>query len=257
LPSSQWFVRLRAKTDPRVRLVCFTSAGAGASSYGRWPDHLPADVETWAVQLPGRETRRREAPLTDLMEIANEINDRIEPLFDVPVAFFGHSMGALVAFEVARRVQANGRAIVGLFVSGRAAPDLRQGPEGLDKLSDNEFIDAMDREYGGVPSLLREDDEFRELYLPPLRADATAVWAYHFATGPVLECPIRVASGTDDLSVSRAALDAWAAFTLSDSRVTMFPGAHFYVNTARTALTRYVATELNDMARSEIGRSVG
>jgi trans-AT polyketide synthase, acyltransferase and oxidoreductase domains len=257
LPSSQWLVRLRPRPDARVRLICFTSAGAGASSYGRWPEHLSADVDAWAVQLPGRETRRREQALTDLIAIADEVAARLVGLVDLPLALFGHSMGALVAFEVARRLQAQDRRVLGLFVSGRAAPHLRHGPEGVDTLPDMEFLDAMDHAYGGVPALLREDDEFRELYLPPLRADATAVWRYRHVEGPLLECPIRVFGGVDDGSATHASLAAWDAYTGSDTTVTMFPGDHFYVNTARPELTRLISTELDDIVETELGRSVG
>jgi medium-chain acyl-[acyl-carrier-protein] hydrolase len=243
-PTSRWFVRLRARPEARLRLVCFTSAGAGASSYARWPEHLPPDIEPWAVQLPGRETRRLEQPISNLDEIVGRVVERIQPLLDVPFAFFGHSMGALAAFEVVRRLARTDKKAAMLFVSGRVAPHLRGEPEDLDELSDDEFIAVMDRRYGGIPSLLREDLEFRELYLPPLRADAVAVSRYAYVEGPPLDCPIFALGGVDDRSVPRDALDAWERHTRGDFRVQVFPGDHFYLQTARSALVTLISTGL-------------
>ncbi|HEY4129001.1 MAG TPA: alpha/beta fold hydrolase, partial [Gemmatimonadaceae bacterium] len=103
-PVSNWFVRGRARGTPRMRLICFPSAGAGASVFGRWAEHLPPDVDLWTLQLPGREARRNEALLSDIHDIADRLAPLVEPLLDVPFAFFGHSMGALIAYELTRRL---------------------------------------------------------------------------------------------------------------------------------------------------------
>jgi surfactin synthase thioesterase subunit len=239
--SSNWFVRLRARPDARVRLVCFPSAGAGASVYGRWSEHLPPDVEVWAAQLPGRETRRLERSLTDLHEIADRCAALIEPVLDRPFGFFGHSMGALVAFEVARRLRARDRVPMALFVSGRAAPHVARGYAGIADLSDDDFITKMDTMFGGVPELLKTDAEFRELYLPPLRADVEAVAAYRPVDDAPQPFPMYVLGGAEDRSVPREALDAWEGYAGGTFAVHTFPGDHFYVYSTREPVIEFVA----------------
>ncbi len=212
--------------------------------YARWPEHLPADAEAWAVQLPGRETRLREQPIKDLAAIADEVARRIAPLRDRPFAFFGHSMGALIAFEAARRLRDRGQAPAMLFASGRQAPHLSQRRERLEGLSDDEFISAIARLFGGVPAVLREDPAFRELYLPPLRADVAAVSQYRPSDGPALECPIHALGGMSDGSAPRESLHAWSRHTSSRFEVHLFPGDHFFVSTARAAVLSVVAAEV-------------
>jgi medium-chain acyl-[acyl-carrier-protein] hydrolase len=206
---------------------------------------MPADVETLAVQLPGRETRLRERPMNNIGAIADEVALRIAPLLDRPFAFFGHSMGALVAFETAKRLGLAGKTAAMLFVSGREAPHLSLDRERFEDLPDDEFIGAMDRKYGGVPALLKEDQEFRDLYLPPLRADVAAVTQYRHAGGPPLTCPIHVLGGVSDCSAPAESLSAWEQHTTDRCTVHLFPGGHFYVNTARAAVVGAVATELS------------
>jgi medium-chain acyl-[acyl-carrier-protein] hydrolase len=182
--------------------------------------------------------------MKDLHAIANEVTRLIQPLLDRPFAFFGHSMGALVAFETARRLRDQGNGPQALFLSAREAPHLSKGREPLESLPDDEFIDAMDRIYGGVPAILREDFEFRDIYLPPLRADVTAVSHYRLIEGIPLDCPIHVLGGLSDRSVSRESLNAWDRHTAGRFGVHLFPGDHFYVNTARVAVISVVAAEL-------------
>jgi len=252
--TSRWFTRLRPRPEARVRLVCFSSAGAGASAFARWPDLLPAEVEVWAVQLPGRETRRLERPMADLVSIVDEIEEHVQPLLDLPFAFFGHSMGALAAFETVRRLSANGQDASMLFVSGRIAPHLSRVAEDLDALSDEAFIDLMDKRFGGIPSLLKEDMEFRELYLPPLRADAAAVSRYVHIDGPPLDCPIYALGGVDDRSVPRSALDAWDRHTASEFSTHVFPGDHFYIQTARAAVLSRISSGLAQVSDTAANR---
>lgn len=241
---SNWFVRLRPRPEAKVRLFCFPSAGAGASVYGRWSEHLPNDIEAWSVQLPGRESRRREDSLTDIQAIADECAALMEPLLDRPYALFGHSMGALAAFEVARRLTNVGREPLALFVSGRAAPHISRGHEHVAQLDDDDFITLMDTMYGGVPDLLKTDAEFRDLYLPPLRADVVAVAQYKPSAETPNSFPIHVLSGTEDHSVTRAALEAWESYAAGAFRLHMFPGDHFYVYSRREPVIELVSNAL-------------
>ncbi len=248
--ASNWFIRLRPRPDAKIRLLCFPSAGAGASVYGRWSEHLPNEIEAWAVQLPGRETRRQEQSLTDIQAIADDCARLMQPILDRPYALFGHSMGALAAFEVARRLTAIGRQPLALFVSGRAAPHNSRGYEGIEELADDDFITRMDTMYGGVPELLKTDAEFRDLYLPPLRADVTAVARYKPSAETPNSFPIHVLCGTEDRSIERAALEAWESYAAGEFRLHMFPGDHFYVYSRREPVIALVSSALTQSQRA-------
>jgi surfactin synthase thioesterase subunit len=237
--------------------VCFPSAGAGASVFARWGEHLPPDVDLCTLQLPGREVRRREASLTDIHDIADRCLPWIEPLLDLPFAFFGHSMGAVIAFEVTRRLRERGHEPIALFVSGRGAPHVVRGSVEIEQLTDDEFISEMDRVYGGVPELLKTDMEFRELYLPPLRADVTAVARYRSLPTPPLTTPIHVLGGANDRSVTREALDAWASYAGGDFKVHVFPGDHFYLYAAREPVIALVSGELAHAGERERKAGLG
>jgi medium-chain acyl-[acyl-carrier-protein] hydrolase len=254
---SNWFVRGRVRGTPRMRLICFPSAGAGASVFGRWGEHLPADVDLWSAQLPGRESRRTEPLLSDIHEVADRCVPSVEPLLDVPFAFFGHSMGALVAYELTRRLASRGKTPIALFLSGRAAPHIaRTVTRPLDSLTDLEFMDEMDRQYGGVPDLMRTDMEFRELYLPPLRADVLSVATYNVIARDQLSMPMHIVGGESDRSAPREQLDEWQPYAGSDFKVHMFPGDHFHLYSQREPVVAMVVRELEHAYDRQMGAPV-
>lgn len=242
--SSVWFVPLGDRGVSRVRLVCFPSAGSGTSAYGRWATMLPGDVELLGVQLPGHESRLREPLIPDLHTIADEVALELRATPEVPTAFFGHSMGALIAYETAQRLRNTSAAPRALIVSARIAPTLIETREPFGELDDEAFIEAMDRRYGGVPALLREDAEFRELYLPPLRADVMAVSAYRARDVQPLDCPIHALGGADDAATSRDGLDAWRGHTSGRFTLQILPGGHFFVQSARSDVVAFVSREM-------------
>jgi surfactin synthase thioesterase subunit len=239
-----------------MRLICFPSAGAGASVFGRWAEHLPPDVDLWTLQLPGREARRNEALLSDIHDIADRLAPLVEPLLDVPFAFFGHSMGALIAYELTRRLATRGRAPMAVFISGRMAPHIVRVTKPVESFTDDEFIAEMDRQYGGVPELLRTDMEFRELYLPPLRADVGAVTRYRVVSRERLTMPLHVIGGEQDRSASRAQLDEWQPYAAGDFKVHMFPGDHFHLYARREPVIAMVARALENAYEGQMGAPV-
>ena len=246
-----WLIRPVSRASAEVRLVCFPNAGAGASAFARWHLLLPPSVELWVVQLPGRENRHREPFLTDLRTISDAITSSIVPLADRPLALFGHSMGAVTAFETAKRLRARGVRLSALFLSGRGAPHWPNPSEDLDQLSDDDFIAAVDHRYGGVPALLKEDVEFRQLYLPVLRADIAAVSHHRDTEAPPFECPVHVLGGTGDVTAPREALEGWRRHGVGEFKVHLFPGGHFFVQTATGAVLELLAAELARAARRE------
>lgn len=247
--TTQWFNCSQPRPQARLRLICFPSAGNGASAYARWPLEFPASVEVWAVQPPGRETRLREAPIAHLSTIAHEVATQVRPLLDLPVAFFGHSMGAWVAFETARLLAADGLEPRMLFVSGKSAPHLRDKREGIDGLTDDDFLDAMDQLYGGIPALFRSDPEFRELYLPPLRADVSTLLRHVHVESAPLTCELHALGGLGDTSLTREELTAWRQHTTGTFGTHFFPGNHFFVQSARAEVIALVSGRLARLDR--------
>lgn len=241
-------------SDPRIfrpapraaaafKLFCFPYAGAGAAVYRLWPQHLPETVELVAFHPAGRGHRLREAPLDTVAGMVEAALEAFEPLMDCPFAFFGHSLGAIVASEAARVMQAQDRAPAHLFVSAR--PPDRDRKEAIHQLPDEEFIRALNQRYQGIPAELMAHPDLLELMLPPLRADIRASELFHPAAGrPKIASPITVFGGTRDRQASVEELEAWGDETAGISRIRMFEGDHFYLDPHRPALLAEIVATL-------------
>ena len=233
--NSPWFLQFAPRPAAAIRLFCFAYAGAGGAFYRPWAIGMPADVEVSAVVLPGRESRLREPLLRSMTELVDALVPALTPYLDRPFAFFGHSMGALVAFELARALQErHARSVSRLLVSGRRAPHLPDPEPPMHQLPDDTFVAEIDRRYGGVPAELKQDRELLELLLPGLRADITVLETHRFAPGARLDCPINVFGGDADLRAPRHQLEAWQQHTRWPVTLRQFPGGHFYFTDPRT-----------------------
>ncbi len=210
-----------------MRLFCLPHAGSGAAAFYRWKPALPT-VDICPVLLPGREMRLAEPSLEDAAELVDELLEAVAPYLDVPFAIFGHSMGALLAYEWALRLQDAGlRRPLCLFVSGRGAAHLPFGHRELHRLDDVQFVAELKRRYGGSFELL-EDAELREVFLPILRADIRLVEGYRHGAEELLECPVMAFAGQDDDSVSDAGLSGWGDLTRGGFEEQRLEGDHFY-----------------------------
>lgn len=237
-----WFYRPTASRAASARLFCFPHAGVGASVYRKWATGLPAEFELCAVQLPGRTSRFSEKPIDSIPVLVNGIVEAITPFLDTPFAFFGHSMGAILAAEVARELAAKGAEPPGhLIVSARRPPHMADPQTPMRHLSDTEFVSEVTRRYGGIPPEILAEKEVLTMLLPALRADITALETYRPPRRKPLPCPISVFGGVDDLLAPRAHLDAWREETSSDFEVTVFPGGHFYLESERSAVLAKVS----------------
>ena len=180
-PNGPWLQCRPASGRPQIRLFCFPHAGGGASAFHSWRAAFPSAVQLCSVLLPGRESRRSEPAFTQLNLLATTLARELAPWLDLPYAVFGHSMGAMLAFEWIRELRRSGQAMPArLFLSGRRAPDLNHEAAELHMLPDPQFIKELTRRYGGIPDEIRQVPELVDYYLPVLRADLTLVESYHF-----------------------------------------------------------------------------
>jgi surfactin synthase thioesterase subunit len=213
-----------------MRLFCLPHAGGGATAYRSWTAGLPEFVQICPVQLPGRETRLSEPLCTRFDLLVDSIDRELRSWVDLPFAIFGHSMGALLAFEWVHRLRRAGAPMpVWLFLSGRRAPDAQGDDAGLlHSLSDREFVKELTRLYDGIPQEFHENESLKEVFLPILRADIAVVESYRFQQDEPLDCPITVFAGINDASVSWDELMAWKHHTRRRFAMQVLPGGHFY-----------------------------
>jgi medium-chain acyl-[acyl-carrier-protein] hydrolase len=211
--------------------------------YRAWPDHLDERIEVRSVVLPGRERRYVEPALSSVDALADLFVPALRAALDPPFAIFGHSLGAMLGFETARRLAAAGQAPVRLVASGARAPHVPTSGSSYHRMSDAQFLAGV-RDLGGTPPELTANDEFLELMLPTLRADFTAAETYRWPPGHPLPCPITAFGGADDTLVPRADLEAWSAHTSRGLTLHMLPGDHFFIGSAQARLLELLDREL-------------
>ncbi|MGH8612918.1 MAG: thioesterase II family protein [Gammaproteobacteria bacterium] len=239
--STQWLARSRPNPKARVRLFCFPYAGGGASAFHAWPQKLPTTVEVCAVHLPGRGNRFRESPFTQLSPLVQTLTDALLPHLTPPFAFFGHSMGALIGFELARQLRRQQRpSPIHLFVSGRGAPQIPPPEPPIHALPEPQFIAELQR-FNGTPKEVIEHPELMQLLIPTLRADFAVCENYTYATDAPIDCSISAFGGLQDREVSRERLEAWRDQSRASFSLRMFPGDHFFLHTAEPALLETIA----------------
>ncbi|MEM7481854.1 MAG: thioesterase domain-containing protein [Acidobacteriota bacterium] len=247
--SPSWITYRRSRPSARLRLFCFPFAGGGASTYRRWPDDFPPEVDLCPVQLPGRENRIQEIPFDALDPLVESFAESHRDWFrDLPFAFFGHSMGSLIAFELARWLRREGLpAPRHLFMSAHRAPHqpLREPP--IYALPDAEFRNRL-RRLNGTPEAVLQHPELMELLEPLLRADFAVNERYECRSEPPLDIPLTAYGGVEDPDVEAADLKAWGQHTTGPFQTRLFPGDHFFLQTEEGGgeLRRRIAAVLLD-----------
>ena len=236
-----WIVKWRSTPTAKVTLLTFPYAGGTASMARRWTDLLPDWCDVWAVQYPGREERFTEMPFDRADPLADAIAAAITPHLRGRVCFFGHSMGALLAFLVAQRLMAAGRRNPHhLIVAGRRAPHLPDPVAPSHDLPESQFIARL-RDLNGTPPEIFQHADLLEILLPTLRADFATSETYRHEPLPPLSCPLTVLGGTRDPTTTRDELCAWAVHASESTTVHMFDGDHFFVRSEQAAVLQQVA----------------
>lgn len=241
---SPWIITPRP-LNSGMRLICFPYAGGGASVFRSWANHeFLADTEICAVQLPGREARIAESPVDDLCQLVHTLGEVLEPYLDRPFAFFGHSVGALVSFELARELRrVRGIEPSHLFVSGCPAPHLPCS-ERICDLPEDEFLERLYR-FNGTPSEVLSHPELMHMMLPALRADFSLRDRYLYREEPPLSCSITSFGGMGDTHVDGLMLRAWRQHTRERFQLWLFQGDHFFVRTAQEPLLEVLSSVLS------------
>ena len=238
-----WIVR-RPQTRAALRLFCFPYAGGGASVYSAWQEDLGPTVEVCAIQAPGRESRAMEPPIREMSRWVAALAPALVEHSRLPFAFFGHSLGAIAAFEMSRYLMHRGLPLPKLlFVSGAAAPSSREGKGQTHLLPDPQFMQQL-ADMEGTPAEVLANRELMAYLLPMIRADFEMSGTYAYRPSLRLPIPIVAYAGTQDRHAEPDRMQPWAAEGAADFRLHAFEGGHFFLHSQGPALRQCVADEL-------------
>lgn len=222
--------------------MCFPHAGGSASYFRPVSAALSPATEVLVVQYPGRQDRHREPLVDDLTTLADTLAEVLDDGDGRPTVFFGHSMGATLAFEVGRRLEARGTRLAGLFVSARRAPSAPRDER--THLKDDEGLLAEMRTLNGTESQVLEDEELVRMVLPAIRNDYRAAETYRYTPGPDVSCPVTALLGDEDRKVTVAEAEQWREHTSGPFELKVYPGGHFYLNVHHAAVNALLAEAL-------------
>ncbi|KAF3996557.1 thioesterase II family protein [Glaciimonas immobilis] len=239
-----WFTHLSNHAQANGRLFTFPFAGGGPSVYRHWPELLPS-LEIFAACLPGRESRINEPHVTSMDALMAQLLPAIVPLLDRDFFFYGHSMGALVAFELAHALKQQGlRQPKCLLIGACQSPNITPNSHRLNTLPDAQFFRALST-YGGLPEGLANSAELQQLILPTLRADLSIPASYRFSANPPLTCPIIAFCGESDMMVTKQNMSGWRDMTSASYFLHEMPGDHFFLHPQRIHLLEMIKTGIN------------
>lgn len=226
---NNWISCPKPNPQAKLRLFCFPCAGGTTSAYSKWYNYLPTDIEINLVQLPGRSHRIEEPPFTNFLPLIKTLTSELKPYLNKPFAFFGHSMGATLAFEIIRQLRHENHQIpIHLFAAACPAP---HSPikTFIHKLPETEFIAELQHRYNAIPQSILKNKELMQIFLPCLRADFTMIETYKYALEKPLDCPITVFGGLQDKAISINKLEYWSVETNDIFNLEMFIGCHFFL----------------------------
>lgn len=248
-PTNPWIFCPKPNPTAQLRLFCFPYAGRGASLFRNWSDSLSPQLEMCAIQLPGRENRLGERLFNRIADVVQMAAQNFRPFLDKPFALFGHSMGAVICFELARRLRSQYEVSpVHLFISAHRAPQMPDPNPPIRHLPDEEFIAEIQHRYDGIPREVMQNPDLLELLLPTLRADVEMLETYTYEPERPLACPITAFGGREDPEASYEELTAWRVQTQGSFEIEIFPGNHFFLQSAQPQILRAVSEDLTRSA---------
>jgi medium-chain acyl-[acyl-carrier-protein] hydrolase len=249
-----WLAYYKPNPKVRLRLFCFHYAGGSASAYRSWANRLPEWVELLPVQLPGREGRISETPINTVSELVNALRSALKPyLTPYPFALFGHSMGGLIAYELARSLELSGESQPSLLmVSSYPAPQIHLDEYKIAGLPEESFLFELNRRFNTIPDSMRQNQELIDLLMPMLRADFSLTENYRYNPGKPLTCPVMVYGGTDDPEIKESDLTPWELQTTGTFNLRLFRGDHFYFQKSSENLLSDISSQLYQVRLTNI-----
>lgn len=245
--SAPKFARQAALAHPRVRLFCLPYAGGAAPVFAGWGERMKPDIEVWAAQPRARGMRFRETPLETVEAMVEEYFTALRPSLDVPFAFYGHSLGGLLAFEITRRLHAEGLPLPEhLFIGASGPPHLGLIHEEIGNLPDAEFLEAIQQRYGGIPAAVLNEPELMQIFLPPLKADFVAYERYNFRRVGQAHCPMTVFAGAADSVLAPHLLEEWERHAAAGFAMETVPGDHFFLTESTDVVLRRIRKSLEE-----------
>ena len=231
LSSNTWILCPHPNPRASLRLFCFPCAGGLPSRFNAWSKHLFPDIEICSLQLPGRGKRIQEPCIKEWTVLIDKITLALQDSLNRPFAFLGHSLGALISFEVTHRLRQNHDLLPQhLFICSCGGPSTPMTQPSISSLPTQLFVKELSERYQAIPSMIQEDAQLLKLFLPSLRADFNLFETYSYSSKTPLDCPITVFSGLQDLAVTKQSLLNWQQETSTDVNLSFLDGNHFFLH---------------------------
>jgi len=229
----------------QARLFCFPFAGGSAAVFAGWGDKLKPGIEVWAAQPRGRGMRLSESLHRSVAEMVEDYLQVLRACLDLPFAFYGHSLGGLLALEMTQQLWAEGLPLPGhLFIGASAPPITGLHHPRISHLSDDGFVTAVQERYSGIPESVLREPELMEIFLPALKADFSAYETFDRKTAVQVRCPITALAGSDDAVVAPDVMQEWRQHTEGPFDFRIVPGDHFFLSTSGEIVTSTIREKM-------------
>lgn len=238
-------------TSDKYVMFCFPFAGGGAGAFNSYIHYFKSDISVCPIQLPGREEKIMDAPYTDMNDLVRDLLLEIREYKENKIILFGHSMGAKIAYEVAKELESEDCPVKLLIVSGNTVPHIPE-PNPIHHLPDEEFERELGR-FSGTPKEVLENKELLKFFLPMLKADFTMIERYCLEKVIPLQCPILGLGGTLDKEADKTSMDKWREYTKNSFNLFMFEGGHFFIKDKQKEVCNTILKAIIDLQKEEKG----